>query len=242
MMTLKNKRILIIGGSSGIGLRVAELAAEQGADLLILGRDAKRLDHAQATLAALTGRVEAVKLDATDIRAFSEFVADLPPIDHMVSMLGGAMGGGLLSADLGEISKNIDAKFQANLQVARIISSKLNTNGSMVFTSGSGGRPHTASGAYVGNMALKALTESLAVELAPRIRVNAVAPTWTPTPFWRDLPTAQRLEIEQRFCELIPLKRVATLDELASGYLFLLQNGFITGQELAIDGGIMLTL
>ena len=87
---------------------------------------------------------------------------------------------------------------------------------------------------------IRALVEGLAVELAPRVRVNAVCPTWTLTPFWRDLPPEQVQATRDRFESAIPLRRLASLDELASAYLFLMTNGFVTGQPLAVDGGITL--
>ncbi|MCX4909025.1 SDR family oxidoreductase [Streptomyces sp. NBC_00878] len=92
----------------------------------------------------------------------------------------------------------------------------------------------------VGNLAVHALVERLAVELAPRARANAVAPTWTDTPLWAELPDAERAATKRHFAETIPLGRTATIDELAGAYLFLITNDFVTGQQLAVDGGIML--
>ncbi|MEN3753116.1 SDR family oxidoreductase [Mangrovibacter sp. SLW1] len=76
--------------------------------------------------------------------------------------------------------------------------------------------------------------------MAPAVRVNAVAPTWTLTPFWRDVPADDLARTQAHFEENIPLKRLATMDELAAAYIFLMENGFVTGQRLAVDGGIML--
>ncbi|MEK6296853.1 MAG: SDR family oxidoreductase, partial [Paraburkholderia tropica] len=101
-------------------------------------------------------------------------------------------------------------------------------------------RAHNASGAIVGNDAIRSLVEGLAVELAPRARVNAVAPTWTRTPLWRNLPASDVDAIEQRFTSLIPLGRTAKVEEVAAAYLFLIGNGFVTGQTIAVDGGVTL--
>ncbi len=80
----------------------------------------------------------------------------------------------------------------------------------------------------------------LAVELASRARANAVAPTWTDTPLWSRLPEDERRARKADFARTIPLGRTAEIDELAQAYLFLMENSFVTGQQIAVDGGIML--
>ena len=89
-----------------------------------------------------------------------------------------------------------------------------------------------------------ALVEGLGVELAARVRVNAVAPTFmgTRTAFWRDVPAEELRAAEVAFSEQLPLKRIASADEVASAYVHLFLNGFITGQTLAVDGGVMLQI
>lgn len=234
------KRIVVIGGSSGIGLRVAELAAGGGADIVIAGRDPGRLDAAVDGLRAHGTAVEGVRLDAHDPDQRESFFATLGPFDHLVSTIGAPMGGGFLSAPAAEIRRTIESKFFANLAIARLAAPLIRDGGSLTFTSGTGGRAQDAAGSYVGNLAIHALVEGLAVELAPRARVNAVAPTWTPTPLWKDVPEAELAATKARFASAIPLGRTATIDELADAYLFLIHNTFITGQQIAVDGGIML--
>lgn len=240
MADLHGTTIVVIGGSSGIGLRVAELAAAAGARLVIGGRDRTRLDAAASSLRASGTEVAAVAVDAHDETSLKRFFAEVPALDHLVSMIGEPMGGGFLSAPLAQIRHTVESKFFANLHIARLAAPKLNAGGSLTFTSGTGGRAQDAAGSYVGNLAVHALVEGLAVELAPRARANAVAPTWTDTPLWADLPAAQRAETKAHFAETIPLGRTATIDEVAGAYLFLMGNGFVTGQQIAVDGGIML--
>jgi NAD(P)-dependent dehydrogenase (short-subunit alcohol dehydrogenase family) len=114
--------------------------------------------------------------------------------------------------------------------------------GSMTFTSGTGARPHEASATYVANLGLETLVKGLAFELAPKIRVNAVAPTFmgTRTLFWKDVPVSELEPMQSGFADNLPLKRIATVAEVASAYVHLITNGFITGQVVAVDGGIML--
>ncbi|WP_461215186.1 SDR family oxidoreductase [Lacticaseibacillus sp. GG6-2] len=225
-------RILIIGGTSGFGAAVAIAAAKQAAHVHVVGQDPVKL---HAFLEAHPG-IAGSTLDATNGAALRNYFARHDAYTHLVSMLGGGMSGGFLNSDLAEIRAAVEAKFFANLQLAQIAASHVTT--SLTFTSGSGGRPADASGAIVGNQALNTMVQGLAVELAPDKRVNAVAPTWTPTELWRDLSAEARTAQESAFAQGIPLKRVASVDEVASGYLYLMQNNFITGQILHIDGGV----
>lgn len=238
--SLKDKTLVVIGGSSGIGLRVAQLAAEIGVQLVIVGRHAERLESARAELAARGVTVQTRQVDAHDHAALDTLFAGLPEFDHLVSMVGDVNGGGFLANDLAAIRHVIESKFLTNVRIGQLAATKIREGGSLVFTSGTGGRAQDASGSYVGNLGVNALVEGLAVELAPKARVNAVSPTWTVTPFWRDVPAEKVASIKQHFEQVIPLKRTASIDELASAYLFLITNSFITGQHIAVDGGVML--
>jgi NAD(P)-dependent dehydrogenase (short-subunit alcohol dehydrogenase family) len=241
MNSLDDKTILLIGGSSGIGLRVAEIAAAQGARLIVVGRDVDRLAAARAQLGrAARHPVVTHAVDAHDHARLARLFDGLPELDHVVSMVGDVMGGGFLGADMAEIRRVLESKFFTNVRIAQLAAPGMRAGGSLVFTSGTGGRAQDACASYVGNLGINALVEGLAVELSPRVRVNAVSPTWTPTPFWRDVP-AEQLEVTRRhFEQSIPLRRLARIDELAEAYVFLMRNGFVTGQHLAVDGGIML--
>lgn len=240
MNSLKDKTLVVIGGSSGIGLRVAQYAADEGARLEIVGRHAERLAQAQADLQGRGATVQTHVVDAHDHAALEAWFHTLSGFDHLISMVGDVMGGGFVDADLAVIRHVIESKFFTNVRIGQLAAGKVREGGSLVFTSGTGGRAQNACASYVGNLGVNALVEGLAVELAPKVRVNAVSPTWTVTPFWRDVPQAQVDATRQHFEQTIPLKRTATIDELASAYVFLMNNSFITGQHIAVDGGIML--
>ncbi|QMU09007.1 SDR family oxidoreductase [Levilactobacillus suantsaii] len=236
-MTLDQQTILIVGGSSGFGYAVAQRVVAAGADVYLIGHNAERLQHAQDRLAAGSA-VTTAALDAQDPQALRDFFATAPAFDHIISFLGGAMGGGFLDNSVAAIRQAIEDKFFANLQLAQIAVKHLNDHGSLTLTSGAGGHPYDASGAIIGNQAINTLVAGLAVELAPNYRVNAVAPTWTPTGLWRKLTPEQIKAQQQAMSASIPLKRTGTVEEVAAAYLYLLQNGFVTGQVLAVDGGI----
>lgn len=233
-MNLKNKRILIVGGTSGFGREVALQAQQNDAQVEVIGHNKKRVKEFKNQYAG----IPATALDAQSETDLKKYFQDKGNFDHIISTLGGAMGGGFLDSSIETIRKTIEDKFFADLQLAQIASKFLNDEGSLIFTSGSGGHPYDASGAIVGNSAINIMVQGLAVEMAPKYRVNAVSPTWTPTGLWRDLSEPEVMQQVKDFSKGVPLNRVAKIEEVASGYIYLMENNFMTGQILNIDGGI----
>ncbi|MFD0896492.1 SDR family oxidoreductase [Loigolactobacillus binensis] len=239
MQTLQNKRILVLGGTSGFGEEVARQALQQDAQVMIVGKDPQRFQDALGRLMAV-GRVAGQPFDVRDEAALATYLTQVGPVDHVVSMVGGALSGGFLTTPLAEIRNAVEAKFFTNVMIAQQVAQHLNPNGSLIFTAGAGGRPDNASGAIVGNQAIQTLVQGLAIEMAPQQRANAVAPTWTPTGLWRGVPAEQLQRNQVATEKQIPLRRVATVTEVASAYLYLMQNNYVTGQVLTVDGGFSL--
>ena len=236
-MSLVDSTVLIIGGSSGIGHAVARRAKEAGGRLILVGRDAAKLEAAAETLG---GSVRTIAADASDPAELARLAAEAGEIDHLVSMAGGAMGGGFLANSEDAVRSAIDEKFFAAVRIAKGLSPNLREGGSLTLTAGAGGRPHNASGAIVGNTAIGMLVQALGVELVPRARANAVAPTWMDTPLWRAVPREDVEATNAHFATQIPLGRTATVDEVAKAYMFLIEFSFINGQTLVVDGGLTL--
>lgn len=240
-MDLTDKRVLIVGGTSGFGYEVARQVVAAGGQVHVIGRTAKHVDQAVQRLSTAAVTVTGSALDAQNAAQLTQFLAQQAPFDHVVSFLGGAMGGGFLENSVADIRAAVEDKFFANLQLVQLAVPHLNAHGSLLLTSGAGGHPAEASGAIVGNQAINTLVQGLAVELAPAYRANAVAPTWTPTGLWRQLTPEQVAQQVSDFSAGVPLKRVATVREVATAYLYLMQNDFVTGQVLTVDGGVELT-
>jgi NAD(P)-dependent dehydrogenase (short-subunit alcohol dehydrogenase family) len=234
---LDGSTVPVIGGSSGIGYDVARQAAEAGASVTIAGRDECRLAAAAGKLGA-----EARRLDAHDEAQLEAAFAALGPVDHIVSMVGDSMAGGFLQTAPETMRHVLHSKFLTNWAIGQQAARILADGGSLTYTSGTGGRPHEVSAAYVANLGIGALVQGLAYEMAPRHRVNAVAPTFmgTATAFWRGTPAGELASQETGFAASVPLRRVATTAEVATAYLLLMTNTFITGQVLVVDGGVML--
>ncbi|WAH61149.1 SDR family oxidoreductase [Pseudomonas silvicola] len=237
-MSLDGKTILIIGGSSGIGFATAQRAAKAGARLIIAGRDPQRLENAVAALREAGAEVTGSELNAADANVWAHFCDTLEPVHHVISMVGGAMGGGFMVNDDAVLREAIDGKFFNALHICKSVAAKVIDGGSITLTAGAGGRPHSASGAFIGNAAISLLVQGLAVELAPRLRVNAIAPTWMDTPLWRNVPRADIERTKAHFAGIIPLGRTAEPGDIADAYVFVMNNRFLTGQTLVLDGGL----
>lgn len=238
--TFENKTLVVIGGTSGIGKQVAISAVQLGAKLIISGRTVEKLANVSAEFKAKGYSFETRILDAHNREQLNNFFDSLPAFDYLVSMIGDVMGGGILEPSEETMRHVIESKFFTNLAIAKLAAKKVKDGGSLIFTSGSGGSPSTASASYLGNNSVKTLVEGLAKELAPKVRVNTVAPFWMPTPFWRDQPNEQVEATEKYMNSIIPLGRIGTIEEVASTYIFLFQNTFITGQQIFVDGGVQL--
>jgi NAD(P)-dependent dehydrogenase (short-subunit alcohol dehydrogenase family) len=237
---LDGQTVLVVGGSSGIGHDVARQAAEERARLIIAGRNPAKLADAAERL---NGAVQTIALNAHDEAELESAFSDLDTLDHVVSMVGDSMAGGFLTTDLDTMRHVLHSKFWSNWIIGRNAAGKIRDGGSMTFTSGTGARAHEASATYVANLGVSALVQGLAYELAPRVRVNAVAPTFMgrATSFWRDMPANELEQAQAGFAETVPLRRLGTPEQVASAYIHLITNNFITGQVLSVDGGVMLS-
>jgi NAD(P)-dependent dehydrogenase (short-subunit alcohol dehydrogenase family) len=239
LMSIKGQTVVIIGGSAGIGLELARQVSPLGPELVIVGRDPAKLE---AVREQCDGAVRTLTMDAHKEGEAERLFEKLGSVDHVVSMVGDSMSGGFLETSPDTMRHVLHSKFWSNWRIGAAAAPKFRQGGSITFTSGTGGRPHHISATYVANLGVTALVQGLAVELAPRVRVNAVAPTFmgTGTSFWRDVPHDDLEAAGAGFVADVPLTRMATVHEVASTYTHLIENQFITGQVIQVDGGVML--
>ncbi|QUQ64741.1 SDR family oxidoreductase [Kutzneria sp. CA-103260] len=240
MMTLKlDRHIAILGGSSGIGLATSRLAADRGARITLGSRDQVRLTAAAAHTGAM-----AVPVDAEDMSSLAGFFRAAGPIDDLVITLtrrgrrpsreGDRLG-------LADLAGSFAGKAVAVLRAVGESLDALSEDGSITLVGGvtaQAGFAGTAEAAAV-NGAVEAAVAPLARELAPR-RVNAVSPGVIATEWWDSLGEHRDTALET-FARRTPLGRNGRPEDVALAILALIDNPFITGVVLPVDGGIRLT-
>jgi len=235
-MELHNKRVVVLGGTSGIGLAVAQAAARAGAALVVASSSQANV---QAALRQLPEGAEGHALDLLDEGAVRAFFERIGAFDHLVFTAGETLQlGALKDMSLDTARQFFELRYWGALTAAKYGAPSIRPSGSIVFTSGIAGarpQPGWALGASI-CAAMEGLTRALAVELAP-LRVNIVSPGFVRTPLWRGMAEAEREAMYAAAGSKLPVGRVGEAADLAEAYLFLMRQGFATGQTLVVDGG-----
>lgn len=233
------RRILIAGGSSGMGFALARRLIAAGDHVTIVGRDASRLRRAQDELGA-SPLLAARMADITSEGEVQALFANGEPLDHIVCTAADFTGAyeRLPALDLDAARRAIDSKIIGPILLAKYGSPKLAPKGSLTFTSGIAAYRPMVRGTVVAtiNAALEGLVRALAVELAP-VRVNAVSPGWVDTPIWQAVAGERKAEVLAGMAERLPVGRVGQPDDIADAVAFLIGNGFTTGTVLHVEGG-----
>jgi NAD(P)-dependent dehydrogenase (short-subunit alcohol dehydrogenase family) len=206
-MTLKGQRIVVLGGSSGIGLATAQAAACEGASVVIASSRKARIDEALATLPTGT---EGHMLDLADTDQTQALFARLGQFDHLVFTAGETLQlGSLATTDVDAARRFFTLRYWGAYCAAKYGSASLRKGGSIVFTSGIAGQRPQAGWSLGASMcaAMEGLTRALAVELAP-IRVNIVSPGVVRTPLWANMAEADRAALYQQTADRLPVSHV----------------------------------
>lgn len=238
MTQLMGKKIVIVGGSSGIGLGVAAVALEAGAYVTIAGRSTDKLEAAARSLDA-SDRLQALVADMTDEGEVARLIDAIGAFDHFVTTAGTLPPGDPIErTDIAAVRDFVDNKLVGAVLLAKNAVRHLKPGGSMTFTSGiNKDRPPVPGGALVSAIAgsFDFFVRALAVELAPT-RVNVVSPGWVDTPMWEVVGDARPTMFADLAARL-PARRMPTARDVARGYLYLMKSPFTTGETLRIDGG-----
>lgn len=240
-MTLQDKRVVIIGGTSGIGLAIAEAVARDGGTPIVVSSRAERVEAALATLGA---GAEGHVADIRDEAAVAALFERIGGFDHLAFTAGESLKlGPIADMTLAEARAFFNTRYWGAYTVAKHGAPSIRPGGSITFSSGiASGRPPQAGWTLGASVcaAMEGLTRALAVELKP-LRVNIVSPGFVRTPLWNDIAEADREAMYAAAGKALPVGRVGLPEDLASAYLFLMQQRFATGQTFIVDGGGMLT-
>ncbi|WP_036709864.1 SDR family oxidoreductase [Paenibacillus pinihumi] len=238
--SLNGQRVIVIGGGSGIGLAAAKKAAVLGAEVVIASRSSERLEQAKT---AITGNVSTAVLDFRNEAEVNAFFEETGQFDHLVVTAGELKHGSGKLADLDTASsrEQFESRFWGPYLAVRYGSPLIRKTGSITLTSGFFGDKAIA-GASVPSAvhgAVENLGRVLAVELAP-VRVNVISPGYADTPLHDGLTPEQKQAWFDQTAPALPVRRIASADDIAGGILFLIGNSYTTGLTLTVDGGARL--
>lgn len=240
-MNPTGRRALVLGGTSGIGLAVVELLASAGAEVHAMGRSSKNIETAAATLGKQRDQVQFHTLDVLDKPAMAELFARLAPFDILVNAATGGdrATGPFMQMDLEGFTGSF-RKLWGYVNSVRLAGEHLTADACITLVSGSPARkcrPGMSAISTVGN-AVEGFVRAVAGEIAPR-RINVVSPGLIDTPMFPAQGEAREAFMVQATSGNL-IKRAGTADEVARGILFTIENDFVTGTTIDVDGGALL--
>jgi NAD(P)-dependent dehydrogenase (short-subunit alcohol dehydrogenase family) len=234
-MMLAGQKVVVVGGSSGIGLATAELAKREGAEVVISSRNADRLNAVAANLGAT-----AIAADVTTDESIENLFRACGPVDHVVVTAAQVRSGPFKTVAMEDVRSTMEGKFWGAWRVARF--AEIRPGGSLTLVSGYLSIRPRPNSAIVGaaNGAIESLARSLALELAP-VRVNAVSPGIIDTPIRAAMPEAARRDMLAKTAASLPVGRVGVGEDIARQILAFMTIGFATGSIVYIDGGALIS-
>jgi NAD(P)-dependent dehydrogenase (short-subunit alcohol dehydrogenase family) len=232
----ERQKVLVVGGSSGIGEAVAQAFVEQGASVTIASRSAAKLDAVAKRIGGNGGDIQTVSLDFTQDGDVAAFFGQAPEYDHIVVTAGETPTGPVRALQIDDAYAAMNSKFWGAYRIAR--GARIREGGSLTLVSGFlSVRPSKASvlqGAI--NAALEALGRGLALELSP-VRVNTVSPGMIATPLWSKFDDDTRTKLYESAAQRLPARRVGQPEDIARAVLYLASTGYATGSTVLVDGG-----
>ncbi|HVI43361.1 MAG TPA: SDR family oxidoreductase [Chitinophaga sp.] len=236
--SFENQKVVIAGGSSGIGLATATILAKEKAHVTITGRSAGRLADAAKTAPG----VHTAAIDSNNRPSLDEFFTSHGEIDHLVLALSGAKGAGTFAdLSLKDLREGFEGKFWPQLETLQAALPYVKKTGSItVITAASAVlQAPGVSGLAAINGSLELMIPSLAKEIQP-LRINAVSPGVIDTPWWDMMPADVKAQTFEQYASQTPVGRIGRPEEVAHSIIFLMANGNITGTIIRCDGGLSL--
>jgi NAD(P)-dependent dehydrogenase (short-subunit alcohol dehydrogenase family) len=230
-MTLAGQRVVVVGGTSGMGLATARAAAERGADVVAAGR------RSLADRRAVQGVRQAL-VDVTDEASVRALFDEVGELHHVFVSSSPGSPGPLLEQDLAAARSFVDGKLLGAWLCARYAAPQMRAGGSITFVTGAAvvRPPRGAAMVTAAFAAVEGLTRALALELGP-LRVNTIRPGYTDSEMWDDLEGAERDDLRRRVAEAMPVGRMGTPGDIAHAAIFLMTSRQTTGATLEVSGG-----
>lgn len=239
MESLKGKKVVIIGGSSGIGLATAKSVASKGGLVIIVSSNQQRINKA---LQELPTESIGYAIDVTKEMQVKNLFERIGVFDHLVFTAGENLILGNVADTTLEMARNyFNIRYWGAFTAVKYATPFIKTAGSIVLTSGvASNRPNKgwALGASI-CAAMEGFTRAMAMELAP-IRVNIVSPGVVKTELWGGMSENDRETMYTNIGNTLPVKRVGEAEDIAKSFVYLLEQQYGTGQTLIVDGGTSL--
>jgi NAD(P)-dependent dehydrogenase (short-subunit alcohol dehydrogenase family) len=240
-MTLEGTRILLVGGTSGLGLAIAQAVAERGATPIVASRRRSSVDGA---LGALPDRAEGATVDLNDGDSIADLVKQAGTIDHLVYTAGEPLRITMLPDLTPDVALRFwETRYFGALAVVRAVSmaGAIRTTGSIVLTGGNAAQRPGAGWALGASVcgAMDSLGRELALELAP-VRVNVVAPGITRSPLWESMSAQDQKAMYDQLAASLPVGRVGETSDVALAYIYAMEQPMATGTSIVVDGGAVL--
>jgi len=234
---LQDKTVVVVGRGSGIARAIALRARDEGARVVVAGRDKAKLADAYDGL-----DITVQTVDITDDSSIGTLADRVGQVDHVVSTASARARGKLADLDRKDLQLSFDTKVIGPAMLAKHFAQQMNAGGSFVLFSGVHAFKTKIGylGVAITNGAADFLTRSLAVELAP-IRVNSISPGVIDTGAWDAFGEEGKRNYFEQISASNPARRIGTTEDVADAVLFAMTNGFLTGVTLKIDGGEPLT-
>ncbi|MDF1760801.1 MAG: SDR family oxidoreductase [Coxiellaceae bacterium] len=238
-MSLEGKKILIIGGSSGIGLAIAQAGLAQGAKVIIASRNKQKLAKANA---ALNNSAQTHAVDLTDESSIKSLFDTVGTIDHLQITGSEVSFGELDTLSIEDAKQSFDSKFWGAYLAVKIGHHHVSPDGSItLYSGGASQRPNKSSVALTAlNSAVEGLGRALSVALSP-IRVNVISPGITMTPLFEEMGQEVIDQVLETYGPNLLVKRYAEASEVAKTAAYLMDNAYVTGTIEMVNGGLSVT-
>jgi NAD(P)-dependent dehydrogenase (short-subunit alcohol dehydrogenase family) len=234
-MALNNNRILVIGGSSGIGFAISKLALKENTEVIIASRSSEKLNRARNLL---EGNVSTESVDFRDEESLADLFKKIGNFDDLVITASEIEFGPVVELPTKKAKSSFDSKFWGPYLTVKKAIPYINKAGSITLFSGAFSQHPKVGAAIIAaiNSAIEGFARTLALEIAP-VRVNVIAPGLTDTEHFDSFTKAEKSKFFSSFCKNLPIARAAKPEEIAESALYAMKNTYLTGATLYIDGG-----